>query len=69
MGLPVLGLMRGRELAQGDAQQGLMTSAFGLGQIVGPSVAGFMFDQSSSFAIPSFFAAIALVVAAILVWV
>jgi predicted MFS family arabinose efflux permease len=68
MGLTALGLMRGRELARGDARQmlGLMTSAFGLGQIVGPSFAGFVVDRLHSFAIPSVVAAAALAVAAAL---
>jgi cyanate permease len=44
-----------------------MTGAFGLGQIVGPSFAGFVFDQLHSFTIPSFLAAAVLVAAAILV--
>lgn len=69
MGLTALGLMRGRELAQGDARMvlALMTSAFGLGQILGPSFAGFVFDHVNSFAIPSLIAAAALAVAAVLV--
>jgi predicted MFS family arabinose efflux permease len=69
MGLTALGLMRGTELGQGDARQvlALMTSAFGLGQILGPSFAGFVFDYLSSFAIPSLAAAAALAVAAALV--
>jgi predicted MFS family arabinose efflux permease len=68
MGLTALGLMRGRELARGDARQvlGLMTSAFGLGQILGPSFAGFAFDRLHSFAMPSAVAATALAVAAAL---
>jgi len=69
MGLTALGLMRGRELAQGDPRQvlALMTSAFGLGQILGPSFAGFAFDYLNSFSIPSLAAAAALAVAAALV--
>jgi cyanate permease len=43
-----------------------MTSAFGLGQIIGPSFAGSLFDQLGSFALPSAVAAAALVVAALL---
>ncbi len=69
MGITALGLMRGRELAQGDPRQifALMTSAFGLGQILGPSFAGFALDHLGSFAIPSLTAAAALAVAAALV--
>ena len=69
MGLTALGLIRARELAHGDPRKvlALMTSAFGFGQILGPSVAGFLFDYLSSFAIPSLVAASALAVAAALV--
>jgi predicted MFS family arabinose efflux permease len=68
MGLTALGLMRGRELALGDARQVLavLTSAFGLGQILGPSFAGFVFDQLGNMAIPSLAAAAALALAAVL---
>lgn len=69
MGLTALGLMRGRELAQGDPRQvfALMTSAFGLGQILGPSFAGFAFDHLHSFTVPSLAAAATLAIAAALV--
>lgn len=69
IGLTALGLVRGRELAQGDPRQVLawMTSAFGLGQILGPSFAGFIFDHLGSFALPSLAAAAALAIAAVLV--
>ena len=42
MGLTALGLMRGRELAQGDPRRVMaaMTGAFGVGQIIGPVLAG-----------------------------
>jgi predicted MFS family arabinose efflux permease len=68
MGLTALGLMRGRELARGDPRQvlALMTSAFGLGQILGPSFAGLMLDYMGDFAVASLTAAAALVVAAVL---
>ena len=60
--------MRAAELAQGDPRPvpGLMTSAFGLGQILSPSFAGFMFDRLHSFTVPSFVAVAALAVAAAL---
>jgi predicted MFS family arabinose efflux permease len=69
MGLTALGLMRARELAQGDARQvlALMSSAFGLGQILGPIVAGFAFEHLQSFTLPSLTAALALIAAAALV--
>lgn len=68
MALTALGLMRGRELAQGDARRALalMTSAFGIGQIVGPYFAGLVFDWLGSFTVPSVAAAAALAIAAVL---
>jgi predicted MFS family arabinose efflux permease len=72
MGLTALGLMRGRELAQ--AQGGTisdprrvmaaMTGAFGVGQIVGPLLAGVVSDVTGGFGMPSAAAALALVGAA-----
>jgi predicted MFS family arabinose efflux permease len=69
MGLTAMGLMRGRELAGGNARPvlGLMTSAFGVGQILGPSFAGFIFDRTGSFTTPSIVAAAALIGSAALV--
>ncbi len=69
MGLTALGLMRGKELARGDARRvlALMTVAFGIGQIVGPAFAGFAFEYLQSFMVPSLTAASALIVAAALV--
>lgn len=69
MALTALGLVRGRELAQGDPRRifALMTSAFGVGQIIGPGFAGFVFDHLNSFTVPSLTAAAALVAAAVLV--
>ena len=69
MGLTALGLVRARALAAGDPRRvlALMTSAFGLGQIVGPSFAGLLSDRFGSFAIPSTAAIVALLVAAGLV--
>jgi predicted MFS family arabinose efflux permease len=70
MGLTALGLMRGRELAQGDPRRdprramAAMTGAFGVGQIVGPVLAGIVSDATGGFGIPSVAAAAALVLAA-----
>ncbi len=66
MGLTALGLMRGRELALGDPRRVMaaMTGAFGVGQIVGPALAGLVSDVTGGFAVPSVVAAGALVVAA-----
>jgi predicted MFS family arabinose efflux permease len=66
MGLTVLGLRRGRELARGDPRpvMAALTSAFGIGQIAGPAVAGVISDQTGSFLAPSILAALALLLAA-----
>ena len=45
----------------------VMTAAFGLGQIIGPALAGFLSEQTNGFAIPSLLAAAALLVAAVIV--
>jgi predicted MFS family arabinose efflux permease len=68
MGLTALGLMRGRELAHGDPRQVMaaMSGAFGVGQIVGPTLAGIVSDAVGGFAVPSLAAAGALVLAAVL---
>ena len=44
-----------------------MTAAFGIGQILGPSFAGYLHDLTGSFLLPSLGAAAALLVAAALV--
>jgi predicted MFS family arabinose efflux permease len=75
MGLTALGLVRGRELAQ-EASNGrdprrvmaAMTGAFGVGQIIGPALAGVLSDALGGFAVPSTAAAGALVLAAWLAW-
>jgi predicted MFS family arabinose efflux permease len=67
MGLTALGLMRGRELAgAGDARRVMagLSAAFGVGQIVGPLVAGVVSDWMGGFGVPSGMAAAALVLAA-----
>ncbi len=68
MGLTALGLVRARALAAGDPRRvlALMTGAFGVGQIVGPSFAGMLSDRLGSFAVPSLTAVAALLIAAIL---
>jgi predicted MFS family arabinose efflux permease len=69
MGLTALGLVRARALASGDPRRtlALMTGAFGLGQIVGPSYAGFAAERLDSFTVPSATAVAALLLAALLV--
>jgi len=68
MGLTALGLMQARALAVGDPRRALalMTGAFGLGQIVGPSFAGALSDRFGNFTLPSLAAVAALLVAAVL---
>jgi len=66
--LMALGMARARALAPGDSRRVLawMTSAFGFGQIVGPTFAGMMADRLGTFTVPSIAAAVALIVAAVL---
>ena len=70
MGLTALGLIRARTLASGDPRRALalMTAAFGLGQIIGPSFAGALSERLGGFAAPSVVAAAALLIAAALAW-
>lgn len=69
MGLTALGLAGARRLAPGGASRviAVMTAAFGLGQIIGPSLAGWLRDLSGSFLWPSVAAAVALAIGAMLV--
>jgi len=69
MGLTSLGLMRARELARDDAGRAMaaVTGAFGVGQIVGPLLAGMLADTLGGLTVPSILAAGALVAAAWLV--
>jgi predicted MFS family arabinose efflux permease len=46
----------------------LMTAAFGVGQIVGPVVAGYLAEWTGSFVLPSALAALTLLAAAAIVW-
>lgn len=66
MGITALGLAGARVLSSADARRAfaLMTAAFGVGQIIGPSFAGAMHDATGSFVAPSLAAAAALIVAA-----
>jgi predicted MFS family arabinose efflux permease len=69
MGLTALGLARARQFAPANPRPVLarMTAAFGLGQIIGPSLAGYLFGVTGGFAVPSLLAAGALVAAAVVV--
>ncbi len=68
MAITALGLGVARRLTQMAPQraQATMTSAFGLGQIVGPALAGHLRETTGSFFAPSLIAAGALVVSALL---
>ncbi len=69
MGITALGLIHARDLSTGDPRRSLafMTAAFGLGQMIGPTFAGFTYRLDNSFLAPSLAAAAALVIAAGLV--
>lgn len=68
MGLTALGLIGARETGKGDPRGriALMTASFSVGQILGPSFAGFAYDATGSLAMPSLVAVAALVMAALL---
>ena len=68
MGLTALGLIAAREAGDGDPRGriALVTAAFSVGQIVGPTVAGFAYDATGSFTMPSLVAVAALFMAAVL---
>lgn len=68
MGLTALGLIAAQDLASDRRRAfALMTSAFGLGQIAGPLVAGYGHDLTGSFFLPSTIAAVGLLIGAGLV--
>ena len=71
MGLTALGLMSARELSGGRPQRaiGLTTATFGLGQMIGPAVAGILSEISGSLRAASLLAAGALMIAALLAYV
>ena len=66
--LSALGVIGARETGKGDPRGriALMTASFSVGQILGPSFAGFAYDATGSLAMPSLIAVAALVVAALL---
>ena len=66
MGIVALGVMAARNMAIGDPRRAIavMTAAFSIGQIVGPSFGGFLADRSGAFLWPVLTASAALLVAA-----
>jgi len=66
MGITALGFAAARALAPEQQRRSfaLMTAGFGVGQIAGPVVAGWLIDRTHSFALPSLIAAMALVAGA-----
>ena len=68
MGLTALGLITAQRLSTGDRTRilALMTASFGLGQMIGPTFAGYAYRIGDSFQVPSLTAAAALLVAAAL---
>ena len=68
VGLTAIGLIHIRHLSAGDPRRNLalMTAAWGLGQMVGPALAGELHDALGGYLVPSLLAAAALAVAAAL---
>lgn len=66
MGITALGLVAARETAPKNAAKviGRMTGAFGLGQMVGPALAGWLAERLGGFAAPSLIGSAALLLAA-----
>jgi predicted MFS family arabinose efflux permease len=69
LAITAYGLQIGRRLSPASPRRtlALMTAAFGVGQIVGPIVAGWIAERTGSFTMPTYMAAGALVVCAVLV--
>jgi predicted MFS family arabinose efflux permease len=70
IGLTAMGLREAARRAGGDGRAitALMTASFGLGQMIGPGMAGWLRDLTGSFAAPSLIAALMLVIGGLLVW-
>jgi predicted MFS family arabinose efflux permease len=68
MGLTALGLIAARELAGSRPQRaiGLTTASFGLGQMLGPTLAGILSEQAGNLRAASLLASAALVLGALL---
>ncbi len=70
VGITAVGLFEARQLAAESPRRavGYMTAAFGLGQMIGPSVASWFYDFNEDFLLASICASGALVLAAVLVF-
>jgi MFS family permease len=68
MAITSLGLAGARRMASSDPVRALalLTAGFGVGQIVGPALAGFLRESTGSYLAPSLTAAAALIIAAVL---
>ena len=68
VGLTAIGLVHVRHLSGGDPRRNLalMTAAFGLGQMIGPTLTGVLYDALGSYRVPSLLAVAALIAAAAL---
>ena len=68
VGLTAIGLIEARHRSGGDPRRilALMTAAWGLGQMVGPTLAGVLFDALGGYLVPSLLATAALAIAAAL---
>jgi predicted MFS family arabinose efflux permease len=68
MGITALGFMAGRMLSAGHPHRAFarMTASFSIGQMVGPTVAGFLSERYGDFRVASLIATGALVIAAVL---
>ncbi|MEM1230317.1 MAG: YbfB/YjiJ family MFS transporter [Pseudomonadota bacterium] len=69
-GITALGLALGSTLAGPAAARviGTMTAIFAIGQLIGPGIAGRLTTLTGSFVAPSVIAALALILAALLLW-
>jgi len=68
MGITALGLVAARQMSAESSGGviGLMTGGFGLGQLIGPAVAGRLAEASGGFGMPSLVAALLLVAGVVL---
>ena len=67
VGLTAIGLIQARHLSAGDPRRNLalMTAAWGLGQMVGPTLTGLLHEALGSYLVPSLLAVAALAAAAL----